>query len=189
MKMADLCTGEFASCWSLADFYPEAEQNLKELIASGEDFVTNFGCKKEIRYCTYTRHGDVLSICLTAQMDDLWESDDLIYDAIWQAYHTVNDFPSEYIESIRGAAMEEGLDDFTTVRGEVRGNITYEAVIEETQRLEDEAEQKNTEMFERLVQIVKEPYDERLWDAATEGFEADLDMGFDPYLGCYTDDV
>lgn len=28
-----------------------------------------------------------------------------------------------------------------------------------------------------------------LWDSAREGFEADLDMGFDPYLGCYTDDV
>jgi hypothetical protein len=28
-----------------------------------------------------------------------------------------------------------------------------------------------------------------LWDAVREGFEADLDMGFDPYLGCYTDDV
>lgn len=30
---------------------------------------------------------------------------------------------------------------------------------------------------------------ESLWDDTAEGFEADLDMGFDPYLGCYTDDV
>jgi len=85
MKEIDIAenTGEYASKWGISDFYEEAEQSLRDALASGEDFDTGwFGCKKEINCAQIVREGGEITVCVSAHMDDLWDSEDLIYDTM-----------------------------------------------------------------------------------------------------------
>ena len=164
MKTIDIAkhTGEYASKWGLTDFYPEAEAELKKALESGDDFETAwFGCKKEIRYAKYTKLGDEITVQVSCVMDDLWESDDLIYDAAWEISHKdlEDELPEEIIDSIRDAALDDGINDGTdltkTFACTAGGMNIYDKIVQCTRDLEAEAEANNHEMYARLVEIVK----------------------------------
>ena len=153
IKRIELCSGAYASKWGLTDFYPEAERALSEAIASGESFTTSYGCKKELLYCTLTRdmEGDDFWIEVTAEMDDLWESADLIYDAMNEEV----ELPDDIIDSIRDAAIDDGIDDHTTLSMLLSAAASYSDVVEAIETLENEAEEANHNMFLRLTDIVE----------------------------------
>ena len=110
MKEVDISSGEYASHYSLTDLYPQSEAKLREALASGEDFDTDwFGCKKEIRYARYIREGNSITVKVSAQMDDLWESDDLVYDALWEACQTEEELPEDFICPL----CKHGASDFS----------------------------------------------------------------------------
>ena len=158
MKTIDISYGEYASKWGLTDFYPESEAKLKEALASGEDFTTGwFGCKKEIRYATYTRDAEVMTVKVSCVMDDLWESNDLIWDAWYETYHEdpEDELTREIIDSIRDAAIDAGLSDETELTTTLPGDASFEAVVKATRDLEYQAEANNESMFSELIDCVK----------------------------------
>ena len=106
MKEIDITYGEYAAKWGLTDLYPESEDKLRQALLSGEDFDTGWwGCKKEIRYCRITQEIGMITVEVSAHMDDLWESDDLIYDALWETTKQEDELPEEIIDSIRDDAQ------------------------------------------------------------------------------------
>ena len=158
MKTIDIAehTGEYASRWGLTDFYPEAEAELKKALESGEDFETDwFGCKKEIRYARITGEEDGITIEVSAHMDDLWESEDLIYDALWEASKIEDELPEEIIDSIRDAAIWDNVDDHTDLSITLPRSATWNEIVEAMGKLEDEAEENNHHMYLELCEIVK----------------------------------
>ena len=148
-------SGEYASKWGLTDFYPEAEEILRGLIDSGEDFETDwFGCKKEIRYAKITRSQDETEVQVTAHMDDLYESDDLIYDALWEVSKIEDELPEEIIDSIREAAYYD-VDDHTETFVSLPRSATFDEIVRAMEHLEYEAEASNHRMYLELCDIVK----------------------------------
>lgn len=157
MKTIDIAerTGEYASKWGLTDFYPEAEEDLRAALESGEDFETDwFGCKKEIRYAKITSDQEEITIKVSAHMGDLWEEDYLIYDALWEVSKIEDELPEEIIDSIRDAAIYD-IDDHTDLDVTLPRSASFEEIVEAIGKLEDEAEENNTEMYKTLCDIVK----------------------------------
>lgn len=157
MKTIDIAerTGEYASKWGLTDFYPEAEEDLRAALESGEDFETDwFGCKKEIRYAKITGGQEEITIEVSAHMDDLWESEDLIYDALWEVSKIEDELPEEIIDSIRDAAIYD-IDDHTDLDVTLPRSATWEEINRAIENLEYEAEANNHRMYLELCGIVK----------------------------------
>ena len=143
-----------ASRWCLSDFYQESLDKLTSAIESGEDFTTGwFGCKKEIHYGKYTKEDGEFRIEVDCHMDALWESDDLIYDALWCACKMEIELPDEVIKSIRDGA--EFLDDHTKLESVLPYDATIDDVIDETDKLEGRCISANEAMFDELCQMVK----------------------------------
>lgn len=148
-------TGLHASKWSISDFYEEAEKDLREILASGKDFDTGwFGCKKEINYAQIMRCSGEISVSVTCHMDDLWEQDDLIYDALAEL-NIEDELPEKIIDSIRDAACDSQLDDHSTATATLPGNASFEDVVAALDKLESEADKSNQEMYRELCEIVK----------------------------------
>lgn len=160
MKKVDICYGEYASKWSLTDFYEESERKLKDALASGEDFDTGcWGCKKEIRYARIVREGENVRVTVSCHMDDLWDGDGLIYDALWEECHTEEELPDEIIDSIRDTSIEDGIEDSTEMSDTLPRDASFVDIVAKIDRLEEWVEAKNTEMYGRLRAIVKAHYE------------------------------
>lgn len=158
MKKIDITekTGWYASKWGVSDFYEEAEKALREALASGEDFDTGwFDCKKEINSGRIVREDGEITVSVTCSIDDLWESDDLIYDALWEVASIEQLLPEEIIDSIRDAACDDGIDDHTTMDETLPGSASYEDIVAVLGRLEGAAGDHNHEMYKELCEIVK----------------------------------
>ena len=163
-KEIDICYGMYASHWGLTDFYKESEQKLKDALASDEDFDTGWwGCKKEIRYARIVREDGKITVEVSCHMDDLFDEDggnpDLIYDALWEERHTEEELPDEIIDSILDEAMELQIDDSSSAKGTLPAYALLCDVVSLIEKLEVEAESKNTDMYTRLRGIVAEYYD------------------------------
>lgn len=160
MKEIDICYGMYASKWGLTDFYEESEQKLKDALASGEEFDTGWwGCKKEIRYARIVRDHEDVTVEVSCHMDDLWEADDLIYDALWEECHTEEELPDEIIDSIRDAAIDDGIEDSTEMSDTLPRDASFDDIVAKIDRLEEWCESKNTEMYGELRAIVKAHYE------------------------------
>lgn len=126
---------------------------------------------QEIRYAKYTREGDRITVEVSAHMDDLWDSDDLIYDALWTTCSVEEELPDSVIASIR-EGLEDEIDDHTDITVDLPASATFEEIMEATGKAETEAEQHNNEMYDRLCDIVK-----RCWMSLKEASrDADIDM-------------
>ena len=156
MKEISICSGEYAAKWGLTDFYSESEKALKDALASGEDFFVTYGCKKEIRYASIERNAYRISIAVTAWMDDLWESSDLIYDALWERLKIESELDDETIDSIRNIAIECCLDDHTSEYSILPVTADFNAICAEIEKLESHAEETNEKLFNELCDIVAE---------------------------------
>ena len=155
MKDIDICYGFYAAKWSLTDFYDESEQKLKDALASGEDFDTGWwGCSKEIRYARIVRDEDGITVEVSCHMDDLFDGNDLIYDALWEECHTEEELPDEIIDSIRDAAIDEGIDDNTRMSAHLLYYASFDQIKETIHRLENRAEIENEANYKRLRGIV-----------------------------------
>ena len=155
MKTINICHGEYASKWSLTDFYEESEQRLRDAIESGEDFDTGWwGCKKEIRYARVCREDGHISIEVSCHMDDLFDGDDLIYDALWEETRTEEELPDDIIDSIRDAAIDDGIDDHTDIADALPAYASFDQVVGMIDRFEGYAEAENNSMYQRLCGIV-----------------------------------
>lgn len=153
MKKIDIAenTGEYASKWGISDFYEEAEQSLRDALASGEDFDTGwFGCKKEINYGQIVREDGEITVSVCCHMDDLWEAEDLIYDTMKEEV----ELPEDIIDSIRDAAIDCGIDDKTELTMVLSAEASYDDIVEALDSQEKEAMEANHSMFLRLTDIV-----------------------------------
>lgn len=153
MKTIDIAqhTGMYASKWGISDFYEEAEKDLREILASGEDFNTGwFGCKKEINYAQIIREDGEIIVSVSCHMDGLWDEEDLIYDTMKEEI----ELPEEIIGSIRDAAIDCGIDDNTELSMTISAGASYDDIVEALDTLEKEAMEANHNMFLRLTDIV-----------------------------------
>lgn len=157
MKKIDITenTGMYASKWSISDFYEEAEKSLREVLASGEDFDTGwFGCKKEINYAQIVREDGKITVSVCCHMDDLWESEDLIYDALWEMTKAENELPEEIIDSIRDAAIDERVDDSSTWTEVLPSSASFDDVVKALDKCEANADRDNAGKYKMLCEIV-----------------------------------
>lgn len=157
MKDIDICHGAYASKYALTDWYEESEKILREAIESGEDFDTGyFGCRKEIRYGRIRRENGVITVEVSAAMDDLYDGSELIYDALWDVSNSEEELPDDIIESIRDTAADCGINDSAMEWEDLPADATFADVDHLISVLEDSVESQNEENYSRLCEIVKE---------------------------------
>lgn len=169
------CGGCYCSSWGLTDLYDPCEAKLRGLIDSGEDFETSWcDSKKELISARYSREGNTFTVDVSAWMDDLWDQNDLIYDAVYEAkenakyrattqdmeklQNILDDTSSDadaFIECVRDQAMYTDIDDHATCSEELNSaGLTYEKVMETVEKLEDEAQEVINSFFDRLCWLV-----------------------------------
>lgn len=158
MKQIDISDCEYAAKWGVSDFYEDSEELLRDALASGEDFTTNWGCKKECRYATLTKEGGKITIQVSCLMDDLYESDDLIYDALWSQLRVEERLPDELVESIREVAADACMGDYAEAEAELPASATFEEICAKLDELTDEAEKENDKTFRELCDMVETVY-------------------------------
>lgn len=148
-------SGVYASKWGISDFYDEAEKSLREALISGKDFDTGwFGCKKEINYARIIRENGEITVSVCCYMDDLFESEDLIYDAIWKMTKSEKDvLPEEIIDSIRDGAILDCIGDSSTEVEILPLSSSFEDVVNALDKCEAKASEENDRMFNRLCEI------------------------------------
>ena len=174
----DIADGhEYCSKWGLTDLYDECEKNLRQLIDSQDDFVTEWcGSKNELLSAQYGRIDGSFDVWVRAWMDDLWDSYDLISDAIYEVLHddekyslplsvqeklkrysedNIDEEAEEFFENVRQYAWEADITDSVchSVSFNPKG-ITYEKVMEAVEKLEDEAMAHLHRIYEVLCGIV-----------------------------------
>ena len=164
IKEIKLNGGAYQSQWGLTDFYPQAEETLRKAIESGEDFTTDWACKKEIRYARIARKPDwqgerKLELAVTACMDDLWDGDGLIYDAPWETREVEEGLPEGLIALIKFTAQEESLEDNHTAYKTLPADSDFDTVCQWIRYLEEEAEEENKQHFDWLCSVVRDHYD------------------------------
>lgn len=154
--------GEYVAKWGLTDLYEDAESILRGVIDSKAPFETGWiGCRKEIRYMNIQRDEDGIHIFVSAHMDDLTDSNDLIYDALWEVMHEEIDLDDDIIDEIRECADFWGVTDQTVTESHLDSDASFDEVLLEIADLESEAETDNERMFKLLCRIVKEVLEEK----------------------------
>lgn len=163
--------GPYCSHWGLVDLYPECEKNLRELLDLGKDFRTEWcGSKKELLSARYTRIGSTFLVEVEAWMDDLWDGDGLIYDAIYDVLHDEEKYPlplsaTEKLHTIENEGDDEFMDEVRSMCDYVDDNVVvshsfpavdahYDTIMEVVGKLEDEADDILKENYEILCGIV-----------------------------------
>ena len=165
--------GVYCSHWGLVDLYPQCEKNLRELLDLGKDFRTNWcGSKKELLSARYSRIGSSFWVEVEAWMDDLWDGDGLIYDAIYDVLHNEEKYPlplfaqeklhtvenegdDEFMDEVRDSACEVNIDDKVRVSHSFPAvDAHYDTIMDIVSKLEDEADDILKENYETLCGIV-----------------------------------
>jgi len=155
-------SGIYASHWGLSDLYDSAAALLKALIESGKDFSTDWwGAKKEIVYAKYTGTGDELTIEVAEHMDDLWESDDLIEDALYELEHKGliqkgTELSEEDYDYIRDVLLWSDIDDKATAERTINRDTPFEKILETADEIWDEAHKINHDNYEYIQGTVLE---------------------------------
>ena len=159
--------GVYCSHWGLVDLYPQCEKNLRELLDLGKDFRTEWcGSKKELLSARYSRIGSTFLVEVEAWMDDLWDGDALIYDAIYEVLHDEEKYPLPLSAQERLRAVEnDGDDEFIEGVREICEDINdnarvshsfpsvdahYDTIMDVVRKLEDEADDVLKKYYEQL---------------------------------------
>lgn len=151
--------GYYASKWGVTDFYPKCEKNLRWLVEQKEDFMTEWcDCKKEIVSAKFSRVDGAFHISVSTGMDDLWESTDLIADALSEVAPSREDLleNDEFIDLVRDMAQDCSIDDNCGASESLEPFPTYEQVVKVADNLEEMATKRVHEMYEALKEIVRE---------------------------------
>lgn len=143
-KETRISTGEYASKWSLSDFYPECEAKLQALLNAPEDFITDrFGCKKEIHYAQISRINGKLTVWVSCYMD-------LPEDIIWSKVD--DDLPDDLIDSLTNLAYE--YDNYVDEEREMPIDSTLEDIKNVLDILENIADDKLEGIYYDLVSTI-----------------------------------
>jgi hypothetical protein len=153
----ELSNGIYCSHWGLTDLYEECEKGLRELLDSGNDFITTWcGSKKEIISAQYSRYDGHVHVEVCQSIDDLWDAEDLIYDALSSIGREDVELPDEIIDSIRDTAIDCGIDDSDTECVTLPTDATYDDVMKAVEWAENQTDKRLTSQYEELKTIVQE---------------------------------
>ena len=139
--------------WSLTDLYPEKEKILREAIEDRKTFDTGWcGCQKEIRSLRIISDGKEMTIQAAAEMDEFHE---LVYDALWDEKGEEEEFTEDQMNQLWEYYNDSDIG--TETQREVTIPVsTYEAVMEELERLEDYNDKELESWFEIVKSWVSE---------------------------------
>ena len=147
------------SHWGLTDLYPECEKNLRDLLRTDADFETEWcSSKKELLSARYRRENGKVWVDVNQWIDDLWDTDDLIYDAVWNRFDHREDIeiPDDGLQTIRDAALWLDVDDSVVISEEVGKDATFEDCMKTVERLMDATDKELARMYEELCNIVED---------------------------------
>lgn len=151
-------TGNSIDCshWGLTDLYPEPEKNLRYLLSTGEDFMTDWcSSKKDIASARYCRIDGKVQVCVSRSIDDLWDQTDLIYDAA-EELGIDGELTEDSIDTIRDAAFEIDIDDHDEASYTFDHEPTWEEIMDCVGDLSDGTDRRCNQMYEALKEIVRE---------------------------------
>lgn len=161
-----------AAAWGLSDFYKDCEEEIKTVWESGEDFTTDYGCKKEIHYANIERRNGTTTVTARAYIDELME---LIDTAIWRAYggndkssggydavskifnldpNTDEDKIHDRMQEIADSVCEM-YEEGHEASSELPPGATWDQFVETLDRCETEAATKAEECYQAIVEAIK----------------------------------
>lgn len=177
----------YGSTWGITCFYDDCEALLRQALDSGEDFLAEWGAKKEITFATVERGAGITYVEVRTGLDDL---PDLVDTAVWRAFGG-NDFSTSGFDAIcklHNLDPEKDGEKATTILEEIEDgvqdiyqeyfggsvdlprNASFDEIVEALERLESKAERDGHVCYDDIVDYIRE-----WWDAVHE--EADMNSG------------
>ena len=125
--------------WGVGDYYKDRCEKLKEALDSGEDFDTGWhGFKKEAQSMRVVRDDGEITVCVSAEMDDVFDQPDLIYDCL--TAEESDRITDEQIETIRNLLWLTGLNTITIETATLPSSASLDSVLYAASKLADECE-------------------------------------------------
>ena len=147
-KLEGLPSNAYGAHWGLTDLYPEDEAILRRAIENKETFDTGWiGCKKEIRWFRIISNGEIVTVMVNAEMDDI---DELVYDACPDGVELTD----EQAESVKEWCFEEGIETEATAE-HTMPLTTYEDIMEVISKLEDSTDKMLNDNFKIVENMVE----------------------------------
>ena len=165
--------GCYSAQWGLSDFYEEDEMLLRGIWnTEGQNFVADWGCKKEIHHCHVERVNGQTTIIAKAFIDDL---EDITDTVLWQAYGGNQKCDGGYDAVCRIHKLDPDEDEFQVLdlMEEVQGwfediyseaheseasigpEATWDDLISMIDECESFAAKKAEECYQLMIEIAK----------------------------------
>ncbi len=152
MRTYSLTDGCYATKWGVADFYDDAEANLRELLTYTGEFRTDWcDCKKELYTFQLTFSDDGILVHVGQWMDDL---NDLIYDALYDL--DMEDVEISYTEEreILDLLYEADAVTETYVETIVKRDLGFDGIVETLEHLANETDETLKDEYEKVKNII-----------------------------------
>ena len=147
--------GCYASNWGATDLYEDAEKNLRELLTKKGEFRTSWcGSKKELQSFRLIFDDEKIMVQVTVWMDELYEDNGVIMDALWDIEGNEDELDDEDIEHIRDICWDGEVRDEVDDWVHVKRDITYEELMDCISEMIDRSEDFLTGEYERVKSIV-----------------------------------
>lgn len=150
----------FWAKWDLTDFDNESKKAFYDAVKSGEDFIADYECLKEAHSAFVYRDVNGVHVTVTVFMDDLEESDDLIYDALYECGldDEEHEIPDNFFDYVREEIGFYDISDRVVNWEILPQSASFNDICAAINRCETSAEEECDTMFIRLCNIVKQCY-------------------------------
>ena len=136
--------------WGVGDFYTEAEDLLKEAIASGKTFDTGWhGYKKEIESMRIQRDAEHITISCSTSMDEVFEQYDLFSDFLTN--EEMEKLSDDLVVSIRDALMWGDFSEDAEGDVQIPAGSDYDTVIRQAEELMQECSDRLDDYFRECI--------------------------------------
>lgn len=154
MRTYRLTDGCYATKWGVADFYDDAEANLRELLTYTGEFRTDWcDCKKELYTFRLTFSDDGILVHVGQWMDDL---NDLIYDALYDLDMEDVQLSDKEEREILDLLYEADAVTETYVETIVKRDLGFDEIAETLEHLANETDETLKDEYEKVKNIVQD---------------------------------
>ena len=140
--------------WGICDFYPEAEEKLREVIKSGKTFNTGWhGCRKEIENMCIQKDAEYITISCSTSMDEVFEQYDLFSDFLTN--EEMEKLTDELADNIREVLADPWCDFSEDSEGNVQIPVgsDFDTIVCQAEELMQKCKDRLDDYFRVCISI------------------------------------
>ena len=136
--------------WGVGDFYPEAEEKLREVLLSGKTFNTGWhGYRKEIESMCILKDAEHITISCSTSMDEVLEQEDLFSDFLTE--EEMKKLTDDLVDEIRDALMWGDFSEDAESDVQIPPDSDFDTVVRQAEELMQECHDRLDDYFRECI--------------------------------------